>query len=381
MAPNLAPRGSLHFQTYPAGTQHSLNMTTMTRTTTPPPPTVEGFRLSYTAKDAILYALSIGFGSTHDDDDLRFLYEEHPEFQAVPMLGLVLLFWARRGTGDNNSVLPSFPPPMMAAMGIIPREYLQSSTTEEDLMDYPVLHTFQSITWHRPLPVPPRTGSCTLELKGTFHSIQPKSIGTFVTSEIVVQHAAQDNNDPVCTVQSTALVLGLPSEQVIPYAKRPHERGKDVHAPPLHDDSLLFFEAEYHISSNQALLYRLASGDSNSIHVDASLVPLLQDAKQPLLHGLCTLGIAARMIVQHTNKADTDDLQIRRLEGKFTKPVFVKDTIVVKAWRTTTGNTTQQQQQQYHVSFVVYNQQELALDRGYMCLEVVRRSPTLQARL
>jgi acyl dehydratase len=203
-------------------------------------------------------------------------------------------------------------------------------------------------------------------IKGRFHSIQPKSIGTFVTSEIVV-HA---QNDPVCTLQTTALVLGLPSEQVISYTS-PRKKENDLQAaqPPLHDDSLFFFESEYLISSDQALLYRLASGNSNRIHVDASSVPFLQDAKQPLLHGLCLLGIAARMIVQHY-KAD-DDLQIRRLEGKFTKPVFLKDTIVVKAWRTGT--------QQQHVSFVVYNQskQELALDRGYMLLEVRK----MQSRL
>ena len=105
----------------------------------PRPPTTDGFQVSYTARDAILYALSIGFGSSESDyqNDLRYLYESHPEFQVIPMWGLTLLFWANN-EGNNGVVsLPSFPPPMMKAMKVIPREFL--TTVDVALEDYPVL--------------------------------------------------------------------------------------------------------------------------------------------------------------------------------------------------------------------------------------------------
>jgi hypothetical protein len=55
---------------------------------------LSAFVAEYTAKDLILYALAIGFGSSdkHEKDELQFLYENHPHFSAVPTFPLVLIF-------------------------------------------------------------------------------------------------------------------------------------------------------------------------------------------------------------------------------------------------------------------------------------------------
>ena len=73
------------------------------------------FRVSYTAKDLILYALSLGMGSTNrDDDELKFLYEHHDEFCAVPTFCLAFTFWvvnveeSNKPGGDGGAVGEGF---------------------------------------------------------------------------------------------------------------------------------------------------------------------------------------------------------------------------------------------------------------------------------
>jgi len=46
------------------------------------------FEYSYTSKDLILYALSIGV-SLRDEDGLQFLYEGHDNFAAQPGFGTI----------------------------------------------------------------------------------------------------------------------------------------------------------------------------------------------------------------------------------------------------------------------------------------------------
>ena len=151
--------------------------------------------------------------------------------------------------------------------------------------------------------------------------------------------------------------------------------------PPKDDATTLWWESSsYRISLNQALWYRLASGDTNAIHVNANTVPrfLLDDDdnssnsnnnKKPLLHGLCTLGIAARMIAQQWQKQQQDpccaELSLRQLEGSFVKPVWVGDQISVRVWK---RDDDDHRQSSFY--FEVYNdcKKEVCLKNGYLLL-------------
>lgn len=286
-----------------------------------------GFTASYTSKDLILYALALGFGSDerNQDDELRYLFERHPSFSAVPSFPLVLPFWADRSIGSSSDV-KSFPPPMMKAMGVLPLKFLRTQATLDETL--PVIHTSQTITWHRPVPIEQTTGDPTIHtsLSSCILSVAPKSVGTFVTSETKIW--SNDDSSLICTMQNTNLVLGMPLNDVIPYGKPPRKRQRNKVF-----SSVPVFEWTYNTLPTQALLYRIASGDSNIIHVDPSTVSLVGSSKRPLLHGLCTLGIAARGIMKFLKETTGgDEEQFVRLEAVFSKPALVGDAVLVRIW-------------------------------------------------
>lgn len=340
------------------------------------------FVVTYSAKDAILYALSIGFGSTAQgyEKDLRFLYEDHEEFIVVPTLCLALIFWAQNnGLVGDSSTIPAFPPPMMKAMGVLPRRFLR----EDVLIDeYPILHTAQTISWSREMPVPHNDPVLTV-LRGKFLSVAPKSIGTFVTTETKIFINSSDTRSQLlCTVRSTALVLGLPIEIVIPF--KDSSMLSEPKDSAFYGKKMLLFELDCEIAPNTALFYRLASGDSNRIHVDQSAVPFMASnncdsnaGPRPLVHGLCTLGIVTRMILQYMTRQN-NNLSIRLLEGKFVKPVFVSDVITVQAWKATDAYEAT-----ICVLFIARNKMtgEVLLDNGRILLASNKETKTTRSRL
>jgi acyl dehydratase len=72
-----------------------------------------------------------------------------------------------------------------------------------------------------------------------------------------------------------------------------------------------------------ALIYRL-SGDYNPIHVDPEAATKA-GFERPILHGLCTLGIATRAILSRF--ANGASGRLRSLSLRFSRPVFPGETI------------------------------------------------------
>jgi len=79
----------------------------------------------------------------------------------------------------------------------------------------------------------------------------------------------------------------------------------------------------------QALLYRL-NGDSNAVHA-APAVAALAGFDRPLLHGRCTLGLALREVLTHALDEQTAD--IASIEARFAAPFFPGETLRVQIWR------------------------------------------------
>ena len=78
-----------------------------------------------------------------------------------------------------------------------------------------------------------------------------------------------------------------------------------------------------------ALIYRL-SGDRNPLHAD----PLVADRagfEKPILHGLCTYGVAGHAVLK--TMCDYDPAGITGLDVRFSAPVYPGETIRTEMWR------------------------------------------------
>ncbi|MGE2729881.1 MaoC/PaaZ C-terminal domain-containing protein [Mycolicibacterium vaccae] len=84
---------------------------------------------------------------------------------------------------------------------------------------------------------------------------------------------------------------------------------------------------------DQALIYRL-SGDRNPLHSDPWFAQLAGFPK-PILHGLCTYGVAGRALVAELGGGDAT--KVTAVAARFTSPVFPGDTLRTSIWQTGTG--------------------------------------------
>jgi len=246
---------------------------------------------------------------------------------------------------------------------------------------------WQSIQWHQVLPVPNNTSSSvTTNLNCKILTIAPKKIGTFVTSETTITEEA--SHTLLCTLQSTALVLGIPPKAVM--AKDISATKPTTAVPLVPNRQTPDFELTYQTASTQSLLYRLASGDSNRIHVlgDPVLSQKLNlSGTKPILHGLCTFGIATRAILQYLGQSSTTApcSRLTHLEGKFSKPVFIEDTVIVKLWELSSLECDERRRNnnplsfaKREISFQVHNltTSTIAVDQGYAI--AINDGPALQ---
>jgi acyl dehydratase len=239
---------------------------------------------AYTEKDTMLYALGLGFGSEAGDaDDLKFVYEE----------GLVAL-------------------PTMAVVLASPGNWLGS---KESTIDYTkVLHGEQYLTLHRPIPP-----SGTLIGRGRIVDLldKGKDKGAVLYAERKLFDKA--SGALIATMTSAAMARGdggfggksgpQPAPHAIPQS-----------APAKHVD------IKTHL--NSALIYRL-SGDRNPLHADPKAA-IAGGFKTPILHGLCTYGVAGRAVLRAC--CGGDPARLKSLQVRFSSPVFPGETIRTEMW-------------------------------------------------
>jgi acyl dehydratase len=333
----------------------------------------DSFYVRYTTRDAILYALSLGLGDSpeHYDTDLPLVWEDHASFTVFPTLAATFPFWGRSttaamcGAHSTELSLPPFPPPVMQRLGLLPEHCLRGG--RQDLADIPILHTWQSLHWRRPLPAPPAT-CC---VRNRFVKVVPKAVGTFVTTELSVHDSTNNpgSHGPSCILQSTALLLGLDPESVVGWEEEEDDRTATARtrrppgaprAIPLDRPPDLIVPVP--IPTNQALLYRLASGDTNAIHVTPTASPV----EDCLLHGSATLGVVARVLWRHHAAAGVvlGPHWLRHLQARFTHPVLMGETITVQVWSVVDDDGLAEDRLAY--AFRVVNAHgHIALDGGH----------------
>ncbi|MEP0315990.1 MAG: MaoC/PaaZ C-terminal domain-containing protein [Hyphomonas sp.] len=234
----------------------------------------------------MLYSLGLGLGSDPlDERELPFVYEK--DQKAMPTIAAILV----RGLGVT-----------VDALGI---DYRMS------------VHGEQSIIWHNPMPPHGR-----LRGEGRVLSVYDKGDkGAVVNTETDLIDA--ETNIPLATVRVTSFARGDGN------CGAPRDGAPPPHPMPDRAPDLV---TTITTRPDQALLYRL-SGDYNPLHADPG-VALSAGFDRPILHGLCTYGLAARIILDAFGHFKPETL--KELHVRFSAPVLPGDTITFHLWKSGT---------------------------------------------
>ncbi len=242
----------------------------------------DGDRFSYTDRETMLYALGIGMGADPlDGNELPFVYEL-PALRTVPTLASVL---ARV--------------PLLKDCGY---DYAK------------VLHGEQRLALHRPLPP---AGELIADSRVTAAYDKGAGKGAVIYVETAARLVA--DGKPLFTHGLTIFARGDGG------FGGPAGSGPSPHPiPERKPDSTVTLQTR----KDQALFYRL-SGDRNPLHADPELAARV-GFPVPILHGLCTYGIACRAILQSV--AAWDHTRITGFDVRFSAPVYPGDAIATDLW-------------------------------------------------
>jgi acyl dehydratase len=250
-------------------------------------------RQTYTLRDTMAYALSLGLGQDPlDTAALRFVYE--PQLQALPMMAVVLGspgFWAMEpGTGLDWVRL---------------------------------LHGEQHLELFAPLPA---EGTVVGVTRVTALVDKGADKGALMLSERELTDASTGQR--LALLKSTSFLrgdggfaaCGQPSDAAPPPPLATPDRAPDA-------------VCDCPTRPEAALWYRL-NGDFNPVHVDPQ-VAARAGFKQPILHGLCSWGMAGAALLRTLANRQVE--RFSAMGARFSSPVFPGETLRVEIWRGEAG--------------------------------------------
>ena len=233
----------------------------------------------YTFKDTILYALGLGFGSDPmDEAELKFVFEDG--LKTVPSI-------------CNTLSHPGF--------------WVQEPSLELDWVK--ILHGEQSFVMHEPLPA---EGT----VKGTYRilSVEDKGEGKGAILTLEKRLVDRDNGTLYYTVITNVFMRGDGGQGGF---------GEAPTAPDALPDRAPDEVLDLPTLPQIALVYRL-SGDYNPIHASPAIARKA-GFERPILHGLCTMGLATRALLKA--RCGYDPTRMKSMHVRFSRPVFPGETI------------------------------------------------------
>jgi len=246
--------------------------------------TVDDLQLTYGDTESMLYAQSIGFGRDPvAQKELPYVFEQGRPLRTVPSMASVLV--------------PDMFPPDLGW------DFTQ------------VLHAEQRLQLHRPLPA-----AANLLVNKRIVDIfdrGPKR-GAMILFEADGRLAKDDT--AVFSLGMTVIARGDGG------FGGTSGSGPAPHRAPRRDPDL---SCNSDTRIDQALLFRL-NGDRNPLHADPATANRAGFGV-PILHGLCTYGIACHAILQTI--CDYDDTLIKGFDARFSAPVTPGDTIRTDMWQ------------------------------------------------
>lgn len=239
----------------------------------------------YSARDCMIYALGLGYGSDPaNESELRYVHEE------------------------ETAVVPTF----LATIGA-PNGWAADPATGIDWLK--ILHGEHRMTFHAPLAP---AGAVRSQTRVTRVVDKGASKGALVVTVRDISDA--ESGAPLATVEHVSFCRadggfgpGDASPEALP-ATPEREPDQVVLLPTL---------------PQQALLYRL-NGDLNPVHA----LPHMARAAgfdRPILHGLCTYGMAARALLQACGCSASQ--RLGTIAARFSAPFFPGETLRVEIWR------------------------------------------------
>jgi acyl dehydratase len=237
-----------------------------------------------TVRDTMLYALGLGLGADPvDEKQLRFVYEK--DLQALPTMAVILAAphaWLRKsGSGFGTKSV----------------------------------HGEQTLEIHKPLPVEG-------DLVGVPKLVSVADKGADKGAVIATERKVYDKKtgDHLCTLVQTTFARGDGGFG-----------GPNAPAPPPHaiPETPAELVCDLPILPQAALIYRL-SGDYNPLHSDPEHAKKV-GFPRPILHGLCTLGMAGHALLKTC--CDYDPKGLTKMEVRFSAPVYPGETLRTEMWR------------------------------------------------
>jgi acyl dehydratase len=242
----------------------------------------------WTDRDTLLYALGVGAGT----DDLAFTTENSHD---VP-----------------QQVLPTYA--VIACTGFAAAGKIGSFNFAM------LLHGSQEIRLFEPLP-----SAGKLSVVGEVADIQDKGEGKNAVVMLKATGTNPDTGNVVAETMATAVIRGEGG-----FGGQPGQRPVAPEIPDRDPDSRIALPTR----EDQALIYRL-SGDRNPLHSDPWFARELAGFPRPILHGLCTYGVAGRALVSELGAGDAT--KVTAIASRFTSPVFPGETLTTSIWRTEAG--------------------------------------------
>ncbi|MHA2270623.1 MAG: MaoC/PaaZ C-terminal domain-containing protein [Candidatus Hodarchaeales archaeon] len=92
------------------------------------------------------------------------------------------------------------------------------------------------------------------------------------------------------------------------------------------------------VAPDQSRRYATASGDDNPIHLDKDFAQFV-GLPDIILHGLCTMAFATKAVIDEL--AGGDPAKIKKVRCRFSKPVFMGDTLTTEGWLLNEDETIQ----------------------------------------
>lgn len=239
---------------------------------------------TYDWRSSALYALGVNCGLDRmDSGDLQYIYEDG--MKVLPMQGMTLAhpgFWIR---------------------------------DPELAIDWKkALHAEQYFYVENPMPA---GGTVNASYRITGVRDKGEGKGAIMYFEKTLKDA--DNGSTYCRVVTSLFCrgdggvgdLGDAPEALAAVPERPADEVQ-----------------EQKIDDRAALIYRL-SGDFNPLHI-APEIASQAGFDSPILHGLCTMGIAGRTVLKAMGDAPET---MQTLHCRFSKPVFPGETLRTEMWK------------------------------------------------